>query len=98
VDLQNDGTADDTLFLQTTLTGVIDSKGFGGTVDGFAAYSLPGSSPGNLNLSLSDTSVDGKFFGNAADVVAGTYSADMAFSPPVGPGATGTLSGFFIAE
>ena len=98
VDLQNDGTADDTLFLLTTLNGVIDSKGFGGTVDGFAAFSLPGNSLGNLNLTLSDTSVDGKFFGNEANVVADTYAADMAFTPPVGPGATGTLSGFFIAE
>jgi hypothetical protein len=97
-DFQNDGTADDTLFLRTTLNGVIDSEGFGGTVDGFAAISIAGNPPVNLNLSLSDTSVDGKFFGNEANVVAGTYMGDAAFTPPVGAAETGTLSGFFIAE
>jgi hypothetical protein len=97
-DLQNDGIADDTLFVRTTLNGVINSGGFGGTVDGFAAVSLAGNPPTNLNLALSDTSVDGKFFGEAANSAAGTYAATTAITLPGGPTETGVLSGLFLVE
>ena len=97
VDFLGDGTADDTLSVRTTLDGTINDKGFTGTVGGTATYTILGST-GDLNLSLANTSVDGKFFGNEANVVAGTYSADTAITPPVGVTETGTLSGFFIGE
>jgi hypothetical protein len=97
VDILGDGTADDTLAVRTTLNGTINERGFTGTVGGTATYTILGST-GDLNLSLANPSVDGKFFGNEANAVAGTYSADTVITPPVGAAATGTLSGFFIAE
>jgi hypothetical protein len=96
-DFMGDGTFDDTLSVRTTLEGVIDDKGFTGTVGGTASYIVSGMT-GDLNLNLTNTSVDGKFFGNAADVVSGAYSADTVITPPIGAPESGTLSGFFVAE
>jgi hypothetical protein len=98
LDFAGDGTADDDLFILTTLRGVIDAEGFGGTVDGFAAVSLAGGLPENLNLTLSDTSVDGKFFGEEANVASGVYAATTEITPPGGPAETGVLSGFFVVD
>lgn len=99
VDFLEDGTADDRLFLRTTLDGVINRGGFGGTVEGSASVAIAGTvGPQDLGLTLSNSTVDGKFFGTEAEVVSGTYAADATIIPPGGPAEAGKLSGFFIAE
>lgn len=98
VDFLDDGSLDDQLFLRTTLDGVINEGGFEGTVGGTASVALAGSSPTDLNLVLTNTAANGKFFGNAADVVSGTYSADAAFGLPGGATETAKMSGLFTAD
>jgi hypothetical protein len=98
VDFLEDGTADDVFSLRTTLDGVINRGGFGGTVNGTASVAIAGSvGPQDLGLSLANSSVDGKFFGTEADVVSGSYAADATITPPGGPSEGGKLSGFFDA-
>jgi hypothetical protein len=98
IDFAQDGIADDEFLVRTTLNGVITEGGFAGTVDGSASLSLAGGpGPEDLNLALTNTSVDGKFFGNQANLASGTYAGDVALTPPGGPTEGGTLSGFFIA-
>lgn len=99
VDFAGDGIADDELSARVTLDGVIDAAGFGGTVDGSASVALAGSADAqDLGLVVSNSTVDGKFFGTEADIAAGNYAADTELTRPGGATETGKLSGFFIAD
>jgi hypothetical protein len=99
VDFAGDGIADDELSARVTLDGVIDAAGFGGTVDGSASVALAGSADAqDLGLVLSNSAVDGKFFGTKADIAAGNYAADTDLTRPGGGTETGKLTGFFIAD
>jgi hypothetical protein len=98
VDFFEDGTADDRFFIRTTLDGTIDQRGFSGTVKGDASVDPAGlAGRDTVNLALSDTTVDGKFFGPEADVASGSYAGNYTMTPAGAPADSGTLSGFFVA-
>lgn len=97
IDFLNDGTADDEVFIRTTLDAVINEGGFTGTVDGSSSVSIAGGPAQDLNLVLSNSSATGKFYGTAAQAASGVYGADATFSPPGQADETGRLSGFFFA-
>ena len=97
LDFLNDGTANDEIFVRTTLDGVINDGGFVGTVNGSSSVSIAGGPVQDANLVLSNSSATGKFFGTAAQAASGIYEADASFTPPGEDAQTGRLSGFFFA-
>jgi hypothetical protein len=98
VDFFEDGTADDHFFIRTTLDGTINRGGFSGTVGGDASVDPAGiAGRDTVNLALSGTTVDGKFFGPEADVASGSYAGSYTMTPVAAPPDSGTLSGFFVA-
>jgi hypothetical protein len=99
VDFVDDRSADDRISVRTTLDGVITEGGFTGTVDGSATLVIGGTTtPRDLGLVLSNSSAEGKFFGNAAQVASGIYDADASITLPGQQAERARVTGFFIAE
>jgi hypothetical protein len=87
------------LFVTTTLDGLIDAGGFSGNVDGRASILLSGAATEeDLNLSVSNSEVFGKFFGPAAEQASAAYQADASFAPPGQAPVNGRFSGFFLVD
>ncbi|MEO1238523.1 MAG: hypothetical protein AAFW64_02475 [Pseudomonadota bacterium] len=67
-----------TFFLEN---GVITPDGFGGDVNVFAELVVDGSGPPVvLGTAVTNDDVEGSFFGNEAEVIAGTFEADVRLS------------------
>ena len=99
VDFSGDGTEDSELSIDVTLDGRITPVGFEGTMSAEAFIApLGGGTPQNLDLQLTDPKVTGRFFGNAAESLAGAFGSPVTLVPPGGAREGGSLSGFFIAE
>ena len=90
-DVDGDGFADDALLVVISLD---DARVSGGTFDGElrgdAVAFIDDVDFVNLNPTFSNTDVDGVFFGNDADRIAGTYEGDYRSD---GPG--GSFAGYF---
>jgi hypothetical protein len=97
VDLDNSGT-DDRLFVQLGMNGNVTEGGFTGTISGSADAVLDhsGSALENLSPLLSNSSVNGKFFGTAAQVASGTYSADVVMGSDNLAPLSGRAVGLFL--
>lgn len=98
VDLLDVGVEQDELRIRTTLDGVIAEGGFNGTVSGSAGVRMNGGTIEDFGLTLSNSAAAGRFFGPAAESIAGSYSADADFTIPGEVRQSGRLTGFFVSE
>jgi hypothetical protein len=97
-DITGDGVREG-LFLRVDLDGVIVPEGFTGTLAGAASAQFAGETlRRDLDLQLSDEVVAGRFYGNAAEGVAGIFNADATLTIPGQGPVSGTLSGQFRAD
>jgi hypothetical protein len=98
VDLLDVGIEQDELRVRAELDGTITESGFVGTVSGSAEVSMNGGPLEGFGLNIRNSTATGRFFGPAADAIAGSYSADADFTIPGQTQQSGRLTGFFVSE
>lgn len=99
VDFDNEGVNDDALSVFIQMSGTLGANGVRGTFTGVASADLEadGIDPIDLNLDVTNSSVDGALYGNDAERLIGTYSGRFEYDDPSAGAVTGEAVGYFDA-